>query len=91
MLSKLVCKLFGHQPLTTSGWQGGTGYAEALGSAIDGVGTLHLHLYAECPRCREVYPVCNAHVPARIRDEDRARTLEEIEAKAAAHRAGKGR
>lgn len=64
MLSKLVCRLFGHQPLTTSGWQGGTGYAEARRSTVDGVGTLHLYLYAECPRCREVYPICNVHVPA---------------------------
>jgi hypothetical protein len=61
----IICKLFGHAPLTRAGWQAGVGYAEVHGSAHDGIGRWHLFLYAKCPRCGEGYAICNAHVPER--------------------------
>ena len=64
----LICKLFGHKPLTTEGAWGGTGYASAWGSAIDGIGRIHLYIMANCPRCGEKYDICNVHVPNWIVD-----------------------
>ena len=57
----VLCKLFGHKPLTTAGWKGGVGYANIVGAPMDGLGTVHYHLQAECPRCGEKYRICNVH------------------------------
>lgn len=60
---KIFCTLFGHKPLTNSGWSGRPGYAKAWGGEVDGIGTKHLYLIAKCPRCGENYEICNVHVP----------------------------
>lgn len=59
----LLCRLIGHRPLTTAGWMHGVGYAAVSHSTVDGLGTKHLYLLAECPRCGEKYSICNVHVP----------------------------
>lgn len=61
MIAKLICKLFGHAPLTRAGWAGGVGYAQVSSSTTDGIGRGHLYLKARCPRCDEDYPICNVH------------------------------
>jgi len=63
MFRQFTCRIFGHAPLTTSGWAGGVGYARTAWDTIDGMGTWHLHLSAECPRCGEQYLIANVHVP----------------------------
>jgi hypothetical protein len=59
----LICKLFGHAPLTRAGYSGWVGYAAVLNSTTDGVGVTHLYLQAKCPRCGEHYRICNVHQP----------------------------
>ena len=61
MFSKLICRLFGHRPLTRAGWAGGVGYAQVSSSTVDGIGRGHLHLKAVCPRCGTEYLICNVH------------------------------
>lgn len=61
MISRLVCALFGHAPLTTAGWKGRTGYARIGGASTDGIGRGHLYLIADCPRCGATYSICNVH------------------------------
>ena len=56
-----LCKLVGHAPLTTAGWQSGVGYASVAYTAIDGLGTRHYYLEAKCPRCGKLYRICNIH------------------------------
>lgn len=57
----LLCRMFGHQPLTKSGWCGGVGYAKIVAAPVDGVGCVHYYLNAACPRCGLEYPICNVH------------------------------
>lgn len=62
MISKLICALFGHAPLTNV--LGRTGYADVCGAAFDGIGRGHLYLTADCPRCGATYSICNVHAYA---------------------------
>ena len=62
MISKLICALFGHAPLTNV--LGRTGYADVCGAAFDGIGRGHLYLTANCPRCGATYSICNVHAYA---------------------------
>lgn len=63
MLGRLICRLFGHRPLTTDGWCGDTGYADVQYEQTDGLNTRHLYLSTTCRRCGEEYRICNVHVP----------------------------
>lgn len=67
----IICKLFGHKPLTTDGWCGGVGYANVGYTARDGLGTDHLYLSTKCPRCGVKYWICNVHVPRDISHPER--------------------
>lgn len=62
----ILCKIFGHQPLTKSGWRGAPGYAWVRRHTIDGLGVTHLYLHATCPRCHTDYQICNLHISGRI-------------------------
>ena len=62
MISKLICALFGHAPLTNV--LGRTGYADVCGAAFDGIKRGHLYLTADCPRCGATYSICNVHAYA---------------------------
>ena len=63
----IICRLFGHAPLTKSGWARGVGYARISGSTIDGMGVSHLFLSAECPRCGIKYNICNVQFEAHLK------------------------
>jgi len=60
----ILCKMFGHKPLTRSGHAGGVAYAGVSANQVDGVNTWHLTLRAKCPRCEERYDICKVHVPS---------------------------
>jgi hypothetical protein len=58
----IICRMFGHAPLTTDGYHGDVGYAYYNQSQTDGMGVIHLYLWARCPRCKKEYRICNLHV-----------------------------
>lgn len=63
---KLLCKLVGHQPpvYAGEGWYSpGEEYAKVLVGAMDGLGTIHARIEAECARCKEKFIVCRIHIP----------------------------
>ena len=57
----ILCKWFGHK--LPKGWCNGAPYLKRDGGAIDGMGTEHVFLYAECDRCGEEYNAANFHMP----------------------------
>lgn len=59
----IICKLFGHKSLENDGWCHGVGYAQVGSIVEDGIGQVHLYIKARCPRCREMYSICNIHLP----------------------------
>lgn len=59
----IICRLFGHKPLTHDGYAGGVGYAKSAFETIDDIRRVHLHLTAICPRCKTNYHICNVHTP----------------------------
>lgn len=63
----ILCKLFGHKPLTGGGYCGDAGYARVVSSTTDGTNTKHLYLTATCPRCGTEYRICNVHQPGQDR------------------------
>lgn len=54
-----LCHLFGHALPTGSG--SGRPYLRQKGGPVDGMGTHHVRLFGECPRCGKDWHIANLH------------------------------
>jgi hypothetical protein len=54
-----LCHLFGHRLPTGSG--SGRPYLRQRGGPVDGMGTHHVRLLGECPRCGKEWHIANIH------------------------------
>jgi len=50
---KLLCVMFGHKCLEDA--TGGSKYMDIRRGPTDGIDRVHCKLYAQCPRCQEMY------------------------------------
>lgn len=57
----ILCALFGHKSLENK--YNGSEYMKVRIVHTDGIGRVHAHLTAECPRCGEKYNAGSIHVP----------------------------
>jgi hypothetical protein len=65
----ILCKLFGHQPpvYAEKGWYSpGEEYGKLVPSAVDGMGTCHAKVKAECARCGKEFIVAMVHLPKNV-------------------------
>ena len=58
----ILCCMFGHRSM--DGIYGGAQYHTVHGSDVDGIGRVHLRLYAKCPRCGKHFASGVIHQPA---------------------------
>ncbi len=67
-----LCALLGHK--MPRGYGRGTPYAKQPHSWIwtDGIGRGHVHLYVECPRCKQEWSPLSFHPPQAWIDGDKA-------------------
>jgi hypothetical protein len=63
-MGNLICKIFGHRTDDDRQW----GHYGRLGrwQPVDGTGTQHALIVADCSRCGETYDVCKIHLPVRL-------------------------